>query len=1174
MPTSRLPVLVLLLAFPAVAAAEPIRVSGSLVGMDRESVAKARIELHPAWESYEEALRRLDTGKREPEPLATAIADEQGRFEITAPASGAFRLTARREGHASIEIPLLPLAEDTDLSSIPLPKAKPVAVRVEGPDGRPAGGIEVRITYVEDYPFGHGSREDPTQWRIADGAVSGKDGKLLVPGTDFGRLRLTVLSPGFLGQTVDLGWTGRKDAGLVFPLKTRNVRIEVRDGEGRPVPRALVRWDGQPLAVTGPDGRLEIAVPEGGSTVTVESREGWRSRITVPPSASGILPVRLEPPRKMAGKVVEADTGNPVAGALVCSGWPMTGPAVRSDAAGAFQVEKPLHEPWVNANAKGFFPGDRQTVAKGSPTLKLEPAATLLGQVVDPAGQPVTGAWIAADPPRKRNGWQQQQATSRSQADGGFRLTGLLYGGVYELIAVREGFARTKTPATVAPRGRSSSRVRIVLSQGQTAVGRVVDAEGRPVEGAEVQLLELYRDRQESRATTGPDGRFDLRRLEPGRKMLRAGHPDHASVFLPKIEIPKETPVFDLGTVTLPASGAIEGRVTDTRGRPLAEVEVRAFPADRERMADWMFGHGERSGTVSTGPDGTFRIERLQRGVRFNVTAEHSGYVTTNLPGVEAPTEEPVRIELKAAHTLAGQVVNPEGAPVPGAEMTRMEESPLGGGGSFGLGTADDDGRFRVTGLPPGSLDLLVTADGYSARQLRALQIPETGEPEELRIVLERGFVLDVHLVDAEGRPVPDVSVRAEPETPPDPEILRVQLPRFPWLRTDTEGRCQLQIPAPGIYQVSASDRTRSATAKVVVGPGATPVELRFPPGVEISGRALSREGSPAARAYVQAVRQGERKILSVPVEADGMFVIEGAPDGLYQLTARDREGRSSQPRDLTVAGHSVGGLELAIDQDSDRTTLSGRISGLPPDLLRGIRVEVRPTSQPSYGGSTVTEAGGEYQLDNLEPGEWTVIAMSPHGQAQGTVRLDPGAPAVRDLEIVPGLTLTGRVLLDGAPLSGAQIRISHRQGEPGGFGATAYDGNFKIHGLRPGPQILLAVDGRGLGGSRPFELKESREMLVEISTGRLRGRIVAEFGEPLDDTEVRIEGVVPGTELSFMTPGARSGPDGIFEVRLGAGSYKVRVQKPGFAPFETMVGVPPGGEVPVEIPLKIRAEP
>ncbi|HEX6898568.1 MAG TPA: carboxypeptidase-like regulatory domain-containing protein [Thermoanaerobaculia bacterium] len=1173
MPTSRLPALVLLLSFPAAAAAVPIRVTGSLIEIDRAGLTGARIELYPAWESYEDAVRRLTTGKREPEPLATALTDEQGRFEILAPTAGGFRLVARREGHVPLEAPLLPLTEDTDLPPSGMLQGKLVEIWITGPDGRPLPGIEVRISPVDRTSWGWDG-EDPSQWHIDSHAVSGSDGRLTFPWHELGSLRLTVTSPAFLGQTMVLDRFGPKDARTVFSLKPRKVRIEIRDGEGRPVPQSLVRWRGRPVAVAGPDGRLEIGVPEEDPPLVVESREGWRARIAVPAGAGGIVPVRLEPPRRIAGKVVDAGTGRPVTGALVWSGWPLEGPPALSDAAGAFQVEAAPVDAWVNASAAGFFPGERQPVSKGAAVLKLEPSAALEGRVVDSSGQPVAGAWIAASPPRIRNR-RPQQATGRSRAGGAFRLTGLLHGGVYELTTLREGFARTRTPAKTAPRGKPSPFVTIVLSDGQAAVGRVVDAAGQPVEGAEIQLLARYLAKQEAATVSGPEGRFEFRRLSPGKITLLAEHPDHAAAFVPQIEIPEGTPTVDLGTITLPASGAIEGRVIDVRGRPLEGAEVGAFPTDREHTPGWLFGRGTRSDPLRTEPDGSFRVERLRRGDRFNLVARHPGYLDTELPGVTAPTDEPVRIEMKVAHTLSGQVVNPEGEPVPEARVERVEESALGRGrSSFQLGSTDAEGRFRLTGLPSGGVDLTVRADGYAHRRLKAVQIPETGESEELRIVLDRGAVLEVHLTDAEGRPVSGATVEAAPETPPNPEDSESLWPPYsPFQHSDSQGRCRIQVPAPGIYRVSASRQHRSATERVQASPGITTVELRFPPGVEVSGRVLAPEGSPAVGAGVH-FRQDDRGGPIVQAQADGTFLMEGLPDGEYRLVAQDRDGRSSRPLDLQIAGRSITGLELVLDQPSERATLSGRVSGPPPEALRGIRVMAIPSTPPHWDRATESGAGGEYRLEHLEPGEWTVRAMSPYGEAEGKVRLDPGAPAVLDLEIAPGLTLSGRVLVDGAPLSGAQIQVRHRQGERGGYGSTAYDGTFKIPGLRPGPQVLLVANDRGLGGSRTFELKESRELLVEISTGRLQGRIVAESGEPLDDTEVRIEGVVPGTDLSFMTPGARSGEDGSFEVRLGAGQYKVRVQKPGFAPFETTVGVPPGGEGVVEIPLKIQAEP
>ncbi len=55
--------------------------------------------------------------------------------------------------------------------------------------------------------------------------------------------------------------------------------------------------------------------------------------------------------------------------------------------------------------------------------------------------------------------------------------------------------------------------------------GRVVDAEGRPVEGALVSVAQSEGPVPEIALRTGPDGRFAFP-LPPGRARLRADTPD------------------------------------------------------------------------------------------------------------------------------------------------------------------------------------------------------------------------------------------------------------------------------------------------------------------------------------------------------------------------------------------------------------------------------------------------------------------------------------------------------------------------------------------------------------------------------------------------------------------------------------------------------------------------
>src|SRR5215216_3920494 len=154
------------------------------------------------------------------------------------------------------------------------------------------------------------------------------------------------------------------------------------------------------------------------------------------------------------------------------------------------------------------------------------------------------------------------------------------------------------------------------------------------------------------------------------------------------------------------AAGFIEGRVMDRRGEPIAGAGVSVY---LEAIGGGFEKVQERRELLHTGPGGRFRAEGLQGGRRYYLTVRHTGYVDASVPGVEAPTAEPLKIEMRVARNLSGQVVGPEGEPVAGASLAwrrEVRESDSIGysfgssslGGAQPLGVTGADGRFRVSG--------------------------------------------------------------------------------------------------------------------------------------------------------------------------------------------------------------------------------------------------------------------------------------------------------------------------------------------------------------------------------------------------------------------------------------------------------------------------------------------
>jgi hypothetical protein len=1161
-----------LLSLPFALAAQPLQVTGRAVDDQDQGLAGARVELLPAQEGYADAVRRL---KKEPgpAPLATAVTDTEGRFRIAAPGPGCFRLVVRADGHLSMEYPLAPLVEDRELPAVLLQERASLEIRIVGADGRPLPGISARLE-AEEYPGLATEGEALASWQLArwDG-TSGPEGKLALPRELGERSRLAILDPRFLGQ--GMGVQGYETGPVLRLVPGPATRIEVLDAAGHPVPGALIRWKGEPVAVTGPRGRAEIASPEG-DTLTVEGPAGQQAKLSSRLD-KGILTVRLEPPHPVTGRIVDEAGGKPVPRAVLWSGWPPATSPVLSATDGSFQLDLPPGgEGGIESAAAGFLPGARRFVKKGQTgplLLKLSPAAAIAGLVVDSAGRPVAGAEIELDGRTDPFG----EEPLRTGPDGRFRLPGLRPGSAYKVTVKHEGFAPARETVRTAPAGRAASPARIVLKDGATVAGWLAGEDGRPVDGADLALVSPADrfGRSAAHARSDAEGKFAFRHLLPGAFDLIALHPRHAKLRMEGIEVSPGAGPVDLGRLTMPDGTTIEGLVVDGHGAPVVGAEIMPMPTQEEDMDLMAFRNREGQGQepVRTGPDGRFRLEGLRAGSRYELVAVHPEYGMASAPGVKAPTEEPVRIEMKKMRIFSGRVVGPEGEPVAGAELSWVQESRIGGGASFsasGAGFTDAEGRFQVPELSPGLGDLVARAPGYMEGRLPRTRLATESDVSDLKIVLDRGSVLEVRVLGSEGEPISGVWVNVSPQSPTgglQPFSAFGTSPK----PTDAEGRWRTSV-APGNYEVSALVKGRALRGRAAVGAGTTAVELRMPSGAEISGRVVLEDGAGAPEAVV-SLTDPSGFTTGIPTEPDGGFLFAGVADGSYRLAAQEMAGGtpgvSSDPLEISVKGQSIRGLELRLTRHPEGVRLTGRLLRFPPDEIPLVRLLA---SGPGVRKGEV-DPSGTYLVKGLPPGTWTVQAILPSGrETHATVEVRPGdTELTRDLDLSPGVTISGRILVDGVPLAGATVQ-SLGVDQEGRQDRTAYDGSFALQGVGYGPVTLLVGTSGGIGASRRLMIREKQEIEIAIATGRLLGKVVSATGEPLENANLDVEGWVEDLQVPFATVGAQSGESGLFELpRLGAGLYRIVATKPGFAPVEVRVEVRPGRDNTVEVRLPPR---
>lgn len=627
--------------------------------------------------------------------------------------------------------------------------------------------------------------------------------------------------------------------------------------------------------------------------------------------------------------------------------------------------------------------------------------------------------------------------------------------------------------------------------------------------------------------------------------------------------------------------------MTDRHGAPVGGAEVGPFCVDLLQILSLRREMAVKE--VFTTPDGRFRIEDLPPGIPCSLHVHSAGYAPVELPDVKAPTAEPLRIELATARVLTGRVVGPLGEPVPRAVINRIETRTLsiaGGGsstsGSSGtVGHADEEGQFRIDELAPGPLDLRVSAAGYRPRTLPGIEAPEEGGAP-LEVVLERGESLEGRVVDGRGKPVPDASVYLRREEPAGPERLEVGQRGL----TDADGRYGLAGLAPGKYAVTAqSPELGDLTAAVEVRPGANRLDLAFPGGVEVDGRVVDGAGgveglgAPVPGAAVSLLSTTTGRTFQTTTSADGTFRLPAVPDGDYLLSG-EAEGFADavQPGEVHISGQPAHGLELRLDRGA---VLTGQLHGFTPESLASVAVQAFHYSSSGRVAMKRGALAGEdgYRISSLFPGKWEVSATVPDGRsARASVVIEPRTDRESlDLVVSPGITLTGRVLLDGAPLANASIMVQGdlRPENPENLGQTGTDweGRFRISGLLPGHHRLVLAGPGGVGHGSDLEITGDREITLEIVTGSVTGRILSTAGTPVAGALVTALGDDPSLGTGFQGPAARSDENGEIELpHLAAGSYRITVRKEGFTPAESRVVVTPGGTVQMQIVLKERS--
>lgn len=353
----------------------------------------------------------------------------------------------------------------------------------------------------------------------------------------------------------------------------------------------------------------------------------------------------------------------------------------------------------------------------------VEAGATIKGKVLTKRGEPIEDAQVngqtVGGAARAKSDW----SGGRTERDGTYEMKGLRTAS-YRLevttdkgVAPREGY---KVDVT----GGKTIEKDLILDDGGTLKGTVVDAQGTPVEGVTIDaapLVEAMRWWGGDDVKSDAKGAFTIDSLRPGeyRVTARRGWADQLKKpgTTDDAKQGEKTTIRVAETATIKLlvesqTGTIKGTVVAPDGKPVSDAFIStaresdaAGAQDSSMQGTRGWGWGDSDKPVLTGVDGAFTVTKLSPG-KYTLRAYRKG-------GGEAiaehvPVGTTTKLEIKDAGSIAG-VVTRDGAPI---EELTVELEDLKTGFERTEQFFRTDGRFALRDLPAGHFHLTASAEG------------------------------------------------------------------------------------------------------------------------------------------------------------------------------------------------------------------------------------------------------------------------------------------------------------------------------------------------------------------------------------------------------------------------------------------------------------------------------
>jgi len=482
-------------------------------------------------------------------------------------------------------------------------------------------------------------------------------------------------------------------------------------------------------------------------------------------------------------------------------------------------------------------------------------------------------------------------------------------------------------------------------------------------------------------------------------------------------------------------SGAIEGVVNGADGG-----------IEGAQVFCWTIGiNGIVSSSATSDASGYYKIENLESG-EYYVIASAQGYYPSFYDGAKSPmgaklvdvtdgeTTSDINFTLNAYNkgnaSIAGTVTDEaDNAPVAGTWILAFSmHNPFAFQNYFA--TTDENGNYKISGLPGGTYFLLAYANGYipeiydnatSPLSANPVVVAPNTEVTDINFALSKGGSISGHVANENSEGIAGIKVTAIFNDSDFGNGMSFLAPILQIAVTDADGNYKIEGLKQGTYTVSAimqagasimvkfyDDQTNPDDATpvdVIAGQNTPDIDFMFAmPTGAISGHVKDADGNPLQGVHISVVGKMDSVFYNfgrlwnigvVTTDADGYYEVKNLAPGDYYVSAviwdwfnskvvwYDNVESFGEATPVAVGDNeTITDIDFNMDVDSQFGSVSGKVvsdddgSPIAWAYLEAVPVNGRswgPFKRPLPSMISFTDADGNYSLKLLRDGDYYI---------------------------------------------------------------------------------------------------------------------------------------------------------------------------------------------------------